>query len=96
MKVVAVGVLSFGVIDFIDGADVNDDGPTTIGYDHSASISPSDGDVALVDKTNNHHVEPHWRTLPDGTQSWFYGDGNTSVHTNAGWIQIKLDYRVKG
>jgi len=41
------------------------------------------------------HVEPHWRILPDGTQIWVDGDGDTSVHTDGGWTQTNPDFRVK-
>lgn len=99
VKFGVVGALSFGVIDLIDGAD--GEAPTVVS-DQSASIttdaglSPNASEVTLVDNPNSHHVEPHWRTLPDGTQIWVDGDGDTSVNTDGGWTQSNPDFRVKG
>jgi len=98
VKFGVVGVLSFGVIDLIDGAD----GETpTVGSDHSASATTDGGlsatasEATLVDNPNSHHVEPHWRSLPNGTQIWVDGDGDTSVHTDGGWTQTNPDFSVK-
>ncbi|WP_203245960.1 hypothetical protein [Sporosarcina beigongshangi] len=82
----------------MDGAN----GQTALAYDHSPSVTSdpeipaSDSDVTLVDNPNNHHVEPHWRTLSDGTKIWVDGDGDTSVNTFEGWNQSSPDYRVEG
>lgn len=92
--------LSLGMIDLIDGES------PTVGSDHSASattdagLSTTASDETLVDNPNSHHVEPHWRSLPNGTQIWVDGDGDTSVHTSVhtdgGWTQSNPDFRVKG
>jgi len=99
VKFGVVGALSFGVIDLIDGPDGE---APTVGSDHSASVTTDAGlpttasDVTLVDNPNNHYVEPHWRSLPNGDQIWVDGDGDTSVHTDGGWTQSNPDYRVNG
>lgn len=90
VKFGAIGALSFGVIDLVDGID--GDAPSA-SPDHTAN-SPS-SDTALVDNPNNHHVEPHWRTLPSGEQIWVDGDGDTSMNTTEGWTQSNPDYHVK-
>jgi len=102
VKFGVVGALSFGVIDLMDGADgINAESPA-VGSDHSASTTTSSGlptndsDVTLVDNLNDHHVEPHWRSLPNGEQIWVDGDGDTSVHTDGGWTQSNPDFRVTG
>ncbi len=93
VKVGAVGALSFGIIDLIDGSE-GEASPTS---NQTASLPLADGvsDTALAENPNNHHVEPHWRTLPSGEQIWVDGDGDTSINTNEGWIQSNPDYRVK-
>lgn len=93
LKVGAVGALSFGIIDLVDGSE----GGTSPVSDQTASLPLADGasDTALAENPNSHHVEPHWRALPSGEQIWVDGDGNTSVNTNEGWIQSNPDYRVK-
>lgn len=49
---------------------------------NEVGVSTSERDVELIENTNSHHVEPHWRTLPEGSTIWVDGDGDTSVHTN--------------
>ncbi|MBO0588414.1 hypothetical protein [Sporosarcina sp. E16_8] len=99
VKFSVVTGLAFGMIDLIDGADGESQ---TIGSDHSASVTTDAGlsttasEVTLVDNPNSHHVEPHWRSLPNGTQIWVDGDGDTSVHTDGGWTQSNPGFRVKG
>lgn len=94
VKFGAIGALSFGVIDLVDG--IEGDAPAA-SPDYIANFSSDDvsSDTTLVDNPNNHHVEPHWRTLPSGEQIWVDGDGDTSVNTNEGWVQSNPDYRVK-
>ncbi|MBU8881201.1 hypothetical protein BGM26_19950 [Bacillus sp. FJAT-29790] len=105
VKVGAVGALSFGVIDLIDGVDhsVLENGDSGMAaVDHSlptssdTSLVASESDVTLVENPNTHHVEPHWRTLSDGTKIWVDGDGDTSINTYEGWEQSNPDYRIKG
>ncbi|MBS4223187.1 hypothetical protein [Lederbergia citrea] len=102
VKVGVVGALSFGVVDLIDGADGidgvdTDAGQTGVAISDTSDINlvSSESDVTLVENSNMHHVEPHWRTLPDGTKIWVDGDGDTSVNTYDGWDQSNPDYRVK-
>lgn len=94
VKFGVIGALSFGVIDLVDGieGDVPTDSP-----DYAANFPSADAssDTTLVDNPNNHHVEPHWRTLPSGEQIWVDGDGDTSINTTEGWTQSNPDYRVK-
>ncbi|MFZ3591338.1 hypothetical protein ACOI1C_19435 [Bacillus sp. DJP31] len=106
----AVGVLSFGVIDIVDGTDgVSADSGNNMaeGNTESSNVhqvaahqpsveAPANENVNHVDNPNSHHVEPHWRTLPNGTTIWVDGDGDSSVNTNGGWVQGNPDYRVKG
>ncbi|BAU27099.1 hypothetical protein DFP93_104187 [Aneurinibacillus soli] len=93
-KVAAVGIFAVGVVDLVDGAD---------GVVSAAEIDPAEGhevpiventDVQLLENPNEHHVSPHWRTLPDGTEIWVDGDGDSSVNTNGGWTQSNPDYRI--
>lgn len=93
VKVGAVGALSFGIIDLVDGSE----GGASPVSNQTAFLPLADGasDTALAENPNSHHVEPHWRTLPSGEQIWVDGDGDTSVNTNEGWIQSNPDYRVK-
>lgn len=77
-KTVAVGTLAIGVADVLDGLDIVDD----------------DFDGALVENPNEHHVTPHWRTLPDGREIWVDGDGDTNVDTFDGWYQSNPDYKA--
>ncbi|MCA1031349.1 hypothetical protein LCL95_09960 [Bacillus timonensis] len=109
LKAGAVGVLSFGVIDLVDGPDgvsaesgANhaDGSPNSnvnqLPVQQSLTAEPvTDESVTLVENPNTHHVEPHWRTLSDGTKIWVDGDGDTSVNTYGGWEQHNPDYRVK-
>jgi hypothetical protein len=93
VKVAAVGILAVGVVDLVDGAD---------GVASAAEINPAEGheapivenDVQLLENPNEHHVSPHWRTLPDGTEIWVDGDGDSSVNTHGGWTQNNPDYRI--
>lgn len=91
VKFGVVGALSFAAIDLIDGADAMEGDSTT-----NATLPSADDNVSLVENTNSHHVEPHLRTLSDGTEIWVDGDGDTSVNTNEGWNQTNPDYRVNG
>ena len=107
VKTAAIGALAIGVVDFVDGADAVEgteaaDAAETEGApaDHNPPAlaqaeAPSADQVTLVDNPNMHHVEPHWRTLPDGTRIWVDGDGDTSVNTTGGWNQHNPDYRTK-
>lgn len=90
IKFGVVGALSFGTVDLVDGMDVD----TPVATDSTAADVSSD--TTLVENPNQHHVEPHWRTLPSGEQIWVDGDGDTSVNTIEGWTQSNPDYRVKG
>ncbi|MFC5588746.1 hypothetical protein ACFPRA_07605 [Sporosarcina soli] len=104
VKVGVVGALSFGVIDLIDGGDVTHADPTMTaspsvpGLDTTPNAEPAlpAENISLVENPNSHHVEPHWRTLSDGTEIWVDGDGDSSVNTYEGWTQSNPDYRVKG
>ena len=84
IKIAAIGALSVGVIDFLDGPD---------GVDDSAMADAPDEHVTLIDNPNVHSVEPHLRTYADGSSVWVDGDGDTSVHRDTGWVQHNPDYR---
>lgn len=86
----------FGVIDLVDGADgIEGDAPTCSTTDANAtgevSLPNADQNVNLVENPNDHHVEPYWRTLEDGTEIWVDGDGDSSENTNEGWTQSNPD-----
>lgn len=98
VKVGVVGAFSFGALDLVDGADSMNGDTTTVAAESvntsNEGNSPSiDQKVNLVENPNDHHVESHWRTLPDGTRIWVDGDGDTSINTNEGWTQSNPDYR---
>lgn len=109
VKTLAIGALAVGVVDIIDGVDgfdevdVVDTGHDVGGINHVALISDTDdtsiidtstgADHILIENDNMHHVTPHFRTLPDGTEIWVDGDGDTSVNTNDGWTQHNPDFR---
>lgn len=93
VKVGVVGALSFGVIDLVDGADgIEGDAPNATS---EVGLPNAEQNVNLLENPNNHHVEPYWRTLADGTETWVDGDGDSSENTNEGWTQSNPDYRVK-
>lgn len=100
VKVGVVGVLSLGIIDLVDGADGGIHGADMTSTQvadtlQSTDLSAGQTDVHLVDNPNDHHVSPHWRTLPSGETIWVDGDGDTSINTFDGWTQSNPDYRVK-
>lgn len=78
------------MVDLVKGVD--GDAPVATGT-LTADVS---SDSILVENPNQHHVEPHWSTLPSGEQIWVDGDGDTSTDTTEGWTQSNPDYRVKG
>ncbi|PAV30753.1 hypothetical protein CIL05_03250 [Virgibacillus profundi] len=102
IKVGAFGALSLGIIDLVDGADATDHNVASSASTDSVNITSettlpaAEENVNLVENPNHHHVEPHFRTLADGTTIWVDGDGDTSTDTYEGWTQSNPDYRVKG
>lgn len=88
IKFGAVGALSFGMVELVDGVDVD--------AKAAADPVPLSSDKALVENPNQHYVEPYWRTLPGGEQILVDDDGDTSVNTTKGWTQLNRDYHVKG
>lgn len=108
-KAAAVATLSIGVVDLIDGVD-GVDGETSdssqvaaepdVHIDNTEPAHTNTTDTppthtTLVENPNSHHVEPHWRHLPDGNVIWVDGDGDTSVNTGTGWVQSNPDYQMK-
>lgn len=91
VKVVAIGALSFSVLDVVDGAmdgsilDTDGDGIPDFMDDHIGT--------KYFENSGEHYVTPHYRTLSDGSQIWVDGDGNTSIDNNIGWMQSNPDYR---
>lgn len=95
-KIAAIGVLTVGIIDLIDGID---------GIDATTEVSDSievddvpvgvESDAIAIDNPNVHYVTPHPRTLPDGTEIYIDGDGDTSINTGGGWSQHNPDYKTK-
>ena len=69
LGVVGVG-LAFEAIDGLEGLD------------GSGAIALDDSSVELLGngEPGSHFVEPHARILPDGTEIWIDGDGDTSVN----------------
>lgn len=101
VKTAAIGALAIGVIDVVDGADGAPGEAAVAAEEPDTSVEAGQPDVAaedvtLVENPNTHHVEPHWRTLPDGREVWVDGDGDSSVNTTGGWEQHNPDYREKG
>lgn len=93
-KVAAVGVLSVGVIDIVEGADGIADGVGSDSIAQAANTEATDVEYTMEENPNIHHVTPHERVLPDGRTIWVDGDGNTSVDTQGGWEQHNPDYRT--
>lgn len=109
IKTAAVGALAIGVLDMavdLDGSDsdvaiVSDTDSSVeiiapqdavINSEHSIAASNSD---ILIENSNTHHVEPHFRELSNGTTIWVDGDGDSTVDTYDGWTQHNPDYREK-
>lgn len=110
-KTALIATLGISVLDMIDVVDVIDldahhDG-LAIGdgdsgdHGHYAQMDNHDQQSMNnleVDNPNQHHVDPYWRTLPDGREIWVDGDGDTSVNLSAdeggGWTQSNPDYQV--
>ena len=80
-KVAAVSVLSIGVVDAVDAVD---------GLDVI-----TDDEYDLVENPETHHVDPYYRTLPDGRVILVDGDGDSSIDTGNGWEQSNPDFRIK-
>lgn len=87
-KMVAVGALSVGVIEIVDGIDVNQTIPNT-----TDNIG-SDNGYMQIENPNTHEVSPHFRELSSGKVVWVDGDGDTSVNRDTGWTQTNPNYRV--
>jgi hypothetical protein len=97
-KIAAIGVLSVGIFDLVDGVDgveVAADSTVSVDGDTVTMADSNIPDSDTVDNPNVHHVTPHWRTLPDGREIFVDGDGNTSVNTGGGWNQHNPDYKIK-
>ena len=92
VKGAAIGVLSFGILDAIDG--VMDGSVLDSDHDGVPDFLDNDTTPQLVENPNMHHVEPHWRHYADGSRTWVDGDGDSTVNTDGGWMQHNPDYRV--
>ncbi|WP_342561299.1 hypothetical protein NST84_16655 [Paenibacillus sp. FSL R7-0345] len=106
---VAIGALAIGVTDLIVDFDGSDDGllaqeesdsvPVTeapqpaVTTDHQLSEAEP---VILTENHHTHHVEPHWRELPNGNTIWVDGDGDSTTNSTEGWTQSNPDYRSQG
>ncbi len=86
VKTVAVGALSIGVLDAIDGLDFDDFDFDNDDFD--------DLDERTVENPNTHYVTPHERVLPSGRTIWVDGDGDTSVDLGRGWYQTNPNYKA--
>lgn len=90
IKVAAVGALTVGVLDVVDGLDTLDvDGDSLVA--DAGDLTDTDG---LIENPNTHYVTPHERLLPSGETIWVDGDGNTSIDREYGWIQSNPDYKA--
>jgi hypothetical protein len=65
VKTAAVATLAVGVIDIVDGSD---------------GVAASNLPDSPADESNVHHVDPHWRTLEDGSRIWVDGDGDSTTN----------------
>ncbi|MFC3747950.1 hypothetical protein [Paenibacillus sp. GCM10012306] len=99
-KISAIGVLSIGIIDLVEGLDgvdadlIASDSIDVDGLADATSIDIADSDYTTIENPEMHHVTPHWRTLPDGREIFIDGDGDTSINTGTGWNQHNPDYRI--
>lgn len=105
----AIGALAIGIADMVvdfDGSDdnliaqeVNSDiaNQESLVQNHMAVSEPATNNetVILTENSNSHHVEPHWRELPNGNTIWVDGDGDSTTNNNEGWTQTNPDYRSK-
>lgn len=88
-KTVAVGALSIGVVDLIDGVDGVDIGGDIADGGNDATVhhvephiadSQIDTDMdASSEDPGTHHVKPHWRHLADGREIYVDGDGDPNT-----------------
>ena len=85
VKTVAVGALSIGILDVIDGLDFSDNDSDSVADDF---------DERVVENPNTHYVTPHERVLPSGKTIWVDGDGDTSVNLGTGWYQTNPNYKA--
>lgn len=93
VKGAAIGILSVGVLDAVDG--MMDGNILDSDGDGVPDFLDDDKTYQLVENSNTHHVTPHWRHYADGSKTWVDGDGNGAVNTYDGWTQHNPDYRVK-
>lgn len=104
----AIGALAIGIADMVVDFDGSDDNLIAqeadidlANQEHLAQNqmsvieSTANNEVLLTENPNSHHVEPHWRELPDGTKIWVDGDGDSTVNSTEGWTQSNPDYRTK-
>ena len=89
VKGAAIGVLSFSVLDAIDGSL---DG-VILDFDHNGVPDFLEGS-GFIDNPNMHHVTPHERHFADGTSTWVDGDGNPAIDTFDGWFQHNPDFHA--
>lgn len=93
-KMAAVGALSVGVIEVVDGIDVSQ---TVTDVSNTSNVSGdlnAHNDYMQIENYNTHEVSPHFRELPNGQIIWVDGDGDTSVDRDTGWTQTNPNYRI--
>lgn len=92
VKIAAVGALSIGVLDVVDGA--LDGSVLDADQDGIPDFMDDNVDTVYVENPGEHYVSPHYRTLPDGREIWVDGDGNTGIDRAYGYVQSNPDYRM--
>jgi hypothetical protein len=86
-------------ISILDMADIVDIDGNEGGFDggNNGEVAMGEDDIQ-VENLNQHHVDPYWRTLPDGREILVDGDGDTtinrSVDQGGGWTQSNPNYRI--
>jgi len=96
-KIAAIGVLSVGIfeiVDGIDGVDADLEASESVAVEELQDTEIANAEYSTIENSEMHHVTAHWRILPDGREIWVDGDGDTSVNTGNGWSQHNPDFRV--
>lgn len=105
----AIGALAIGLTDMVVDFDGSDDNlmaqETNNDITNQESLVQNNmtvsenltnnENVILTENPNSHHVEPHWRELPNGNTIWVDGDGDSTTNNTEGWTQSNPDYRSK-